>query len=32
MKRIIVSCFVIGVAINGNAQNYWKKNAVKRQK
>ena len=29
MKKIIVSCFVVGMAFNVNAQNYWKKNAGK---
>ncbi|MFY7814319.1 MAG: glycosyl hydrolase, partial [Chryseobacterium taeanense] len=32
MKRLIVSCFVVGVAFNANAQNYWKKNAGKTAK
>lgn len=29
MKKLIVSCFLIGVAGTLNAQNYWKKNAGK---
>lgn len=32
MKRLIVSCFVVGVVFNANAQNYWKKNAGKTAK
>ena len=32
MKKLIVSCFVIGVTFNANAQDYWKKNAGKTAK
>ena len=32
MKKLIVSCFVVGMALNVNAQNYWKKNAGKSAK
>lgn len=32
MKRLIVSCFVIGIAFNANAQHYWKKNTGKTAK
>lgn len=32
MKKLIVSCFVIGAVFNANAQNYWKKNAGKSAK
>ncbi|PZU83441.1 MAG: glycosyl hydrolase, partial [Chryseobacterium sp.] len=28
MKRLIISCFITGIIINCNAQNYWK-NGVK---
>jgi glucosylceramidase len=32
MKRLIVSCLVVGLAFNANAQNYWKKNTGKTAK
>ncbi len=32
MRKLIVSCFVVGIVFNANAQNYWKKNAGKTAK
>jgi len=32
MKKLVVSCLVVGVVMNAHAQNYWKKNTGKTAK
>ncbi len=32
MRKLIVSCFVVGIVVNVNAQNYWKKHEGKTAK
>jgi glucosylceramidase len=32
MRKLIVSCFLVGIVVNVNAQNYWKKHEGKTAK